>query len=167
MKKVIIISGAPGIGKTVVSLLLHEQLGFPIIDFGRMVIAYKDVRPNEVDKNHQQMSFDILMKAIQCHIKYDYCPIIVNDLHDDQVQQVHDYLDKNDYIIISLYIKDQAELQERVLTESRDGSYSDVKDSWERNTAMLDRPLLPNEHRLDNTERNPEKMSQAIQQILK
>jgi len=167
MKKIIFIAGAPGVGKSTISALLHKKHGFPVIDFGRMIITHLDnIRSANVENiSHQKMSFEIFMKAIECHIKYGFFPVIVNDLRDTQVQQIQEYFSDTDYIIISLYVTNKEELETRILSVSRDeDSFQNASEAWAWNESLRKRSAFHNEHKIDITQTDP---SKTVDEILK
>lgn len=169
MKEIIFIAGAPGTGKSTIAGLLHKKLGYPVLDFGRMTFTYLDkISAENIDnKDHQLMSFEILIKVVESHIKYGFYPLIVNDLRDDQILQAAEHFTDKDHIIISLYVSDIEELRQRLSSDSRDSqSFGNVNESWEWNNNLVKRPVLKNEYKIDATKLNEAQTLKKVCELL-
>jgi len=166
MKDLIIISGAPGSGKTVITELLRKELNFPpVIDFGYIRNFHLDRKWKNKSKKEEEMSFVNLVFIIKNYKKYGYKNVIVNDLEDYMIQKIPKLFSK--YAIISLIIENNKELEKRVLDIKRDSGFRNVKKAIEWNKKLKKRKLLKNEFKIDNTHNKPKETVKEILKILK
>ena len=168
MKKsfdLIIFSGAPGSGKSTVCKILQKRLNCPLIDFGWIREFHLDREWKNANKKEEQMSFENLVFILKNYINNGYKDVIVNDLQDFRIEQIPKRFTKNRYIIISLIVKDDNELKNRVLGE-RDSGFKDFKAAISWNKKIIDRKSLKNEIKVDNTHNSPEKTVESILKII-
>lgn len=122
MTHFIFITGAPGSGKTTISNLLKTKLNdSPLIDFGWIRQFHLDQKWKKASKKEEQMSFENLVFILKNYAKYGYKNIIINDLQDHRIQQIPKLFSKYNYTIISLIVKDDVELKNRILSERDSG----------------------------------------------
>ncbi len=166
MTDFIFIAGSPGSGKTTISNLLKDKLNNPpMIDFGWIRGFHLDREWKNASKKEEQMSFESLMFILKNYVKYGYKNIIVNDLQDFRIEQIPKEFLRYDFVIISLVVKDDEELKNRVLGE-RDSGFKDVKTALSWNKKIIERKNLKNEFKVDNTPRNQKKTVDIILGIL-
>ncbi|MBI2666800.1 AAA family ATPase [Candidatus Woesearchaeota archaeon] len=166
MTDFIFIAGSPGSGKTTISNLLKTKLkNTPLIDFGWIREFHLDKEWKNANKKEEQMSFENLFFILTNYVKHGYKNIIVNDLQDFRIEQIHKKFLKYNYVIISLIIKDDEELKNRVLGE-RDSGFKDVKTAVSWNNKIIKRKNLKNEFKIDNTHRIPEKTVNTILELI-
>ncbi len=166
MTNFIFIAGSPGSGKTTISNLLKDKLNNPpMIDFGWIREFHLDREWKNAGKKEEQMSFENLTFILKNYIKYGYKNIIVNDLQDFRIEQIPKEFSKYNYVIISLIVKDDDELKNRVLGE-RDSGFRDVKTALSWNKRIIERKNFKHEFKVDNTHRNPRKTVDTISGIL-
>jgi len=163
----IFIAGSPGCGKTTISAMLKNKLNNPPrVNLGWMREFHLDKEWKNVSKKEEQMSFENLIFILKNYIKYGYKNVIVEDVLKYQVEQIPKKFSRYNYIIISLIIKEDKELKNRVLGE-RDSGYKDFKTAIDCNKKIIERKNLKNEFKVDNTHRNPNKTVKDILKILK
>tara|TARA_Y100000310_G_scaffold339688_1_gene433168 strand:- start:19983 stop:20498 length:516 start_codon:yes stop_codon:yes gene_type:complete len=167
VKDIIFIAGAPGTGKTTISNLLKTKLNNPpLIDFGWIRQFHLNKKWTNANKKEEQMSFENLTYILKNYVKYKYKHIIVNDLEDFRIKQLPKIFSKYKFIIISLVVKDDEELKNRILSE-RDSGFKDVKASLLWNKRLIKRRCIKNEMKIDNTHKDPRKMIGTILEIIK
>jgi broad-specificity NMP kinase len=162
MPSLVVVGGAPGSGKTTVSKLLYETLQSPMIDFGDLRNFHLDFLWKKANKQEEQMSFENIIYILKNYIRNGYKNVIVNDLQDFRIQQIPQIFENDDYMIVTLVLYDDEELKARVLNPSRDSGFRDVERALAWNQAVIERPALKNEHKLDNTVNRPEETAQEI-----
>ena len=162
MSSLVIVGGAPGSGKTTVSNLLYEMLQSPMIDFGDLRNFHLDFLWKKANKQEEQMSFENLVYILKNYIRNGYKNVIVNDLQDFRIQQIPQIFENDDYIIVTLVLYDDEELKTRVLNPTRDSGFRDIEKALAWNRAVIKRPVLKNEYKLDNTANRPEETAQKI-----
>jgi dephospho-CoA kinase len=163
---VIIITGAPGTGKTTISNLLKSKLDSPLIDLGWLREYHLDRLWKKANKREAKMSFENLIFILKNYKKYGYKEVIVNDLLDEMVRHLPRLLKYEKYLILTLVVKDNSELKRRVLGE-RDSGFKNYKKAILWNDKIQKRKLLKNEIRIDNTHNNLDKTLKEILGILR
>lgn len=163
MKDLIILSGAPGSGKSTIGELLREQEGFVLVDFGWLRQGHLDNTWSNTSEKEEGMAFDNLIYIIKNYWKNGYKNIIATDFEERRVPVLAEVFKDSNYIIISLTISDDEELKKRVLGE-RDSGFKNVEAALEWNRLLKIRPNLPHEVKLDNTHNDPR---ETVRQILK
>ena len=166
MTDFIFIAGSPGSGKTTISNLLKTKLkNPPMLDFGRIREFHLDKEWKNADKKEEQMSFENLVFILKNYVKHGYKNILVNDLQDFRIEQIPKEFSRYDYVIISLVVKDDDELKNRVLGE-RDSGFKDFEKALSWNKKIIERKNLKNEFKVNNTHRDPRKTVDTILGLL-
>ncbi len=163
MPDFIVIAGAPGSGKTTVSESLHQQFDSVLIDFGALRVFHLDPAWAKANAQEEQMAFENLLYILQNYARHGYQQVLINDLRDHRVQQLPTVLHGYDLRIITLVVTQDAVLADRVRNPQRDSGFRDVAAALAWNRAVLARPTVPNETKLDNTNLSPE---ETVAQIL-
>lgn len=162
MPSLVIIGGAPGSGKTTVSRLLHETFQSVMIDFGTLREFHLDNWWTKQSEKEEQMAFENLVFILKNYIRNGYKNIIVNDLKDFRIVQIPQTFAAEDYLIVTLVVHDDDELRARFLNPGRDSGFRDVERALAWNRAVIERPAVKNEYKLDNTANRPEDTAQEI-----
>ena len=131
----ILITGAPGSGKSTVSELLQKRLDSPLIDFGNLRILHLDREWKKANSKEERMSFENLVFILKNYIKYDYKNVIAHDLLDDKVLKLAKIFSRRKTAIISLIVKDE-ELKKRVVNPQRDSGFRDVDRALQYNEEL-------------------------------
>jgi len=166
MKDLIVIAGAPGVGKTTVSKLLAKELGSFVFDFGILREVHLDDTWSNHSPQEEQMAFENLIFILKNYKKYGYKNVIVNDLQDFRVQQIPEIFADLNYVIFSLFVAEDEELKRRV-EGPRDSGYKDVQKAIEWNRALKERLAVNNEIKIDNTQNNPKETIARLINLLK
>lgn len=168
-KQVIVIAGAPGSGKSTIAELLQKKLKSPLFEFGWIPeFRRKDLNHEIPYHEEEQMAFESLMLVTKNYTKHGFLNVIITDLADERIKNLHKTLRGIDYLLITLEIHDDHVLKERVLTQSRSSEYRDWNEAVKINNGILARPLLPKETRFDATKNSKRKITnQILDQIAK
>lgn len=161
----IIFTGAPGSGKTTISLLLQKEFDSPLIDFGNLRIFHLDREWKNANDKEEQMSFENLVFIVKNYIKNGYVNVIINDLKDDRALKLARIFSRRKISLISLVVRDE-ELRKRIIDPQRDSGFRDVDRAIECNRMLKERKPLKNELRLDNTHGDPRKTVEEIMKYL-
>ncbi len=162
MPSLLFIGGAPGSGKTTVSRLLHETFQSVMIDFGTLREFHLDNLWTKQSEREEQMAFENLVFILKNYIRNGYKNVIINDLKDFRIEQIPDIFADDDYLIVTLVLHDDNELRARVLDPNRDSGWRNVERAIEWNRAVIERPAVGNEYKLDNTAKSPEDAAREI-----
>jgi hypothetical protein len=162
MTNLIFINGAPGVGKTTTASFLQKELNSPSIDFGNLRIFHLKRDWSNQSDEEEQMSFENLVYILRNYIKHNYKNVIVTDLRDYRIKQIPELFSKDEYRIFTLTVANDEVLKGRVLEETRDSGYKDFQKAIEWNKREVDRPLLQNEVKIDNTDLTPEQVLQIV-----
>ena len=159
---IIFIAGAPGTGKSSVAMALQKKLKSPLFEFGwipefrqkgEFVIPYVE---------EESLSFENLSLVAKNYINHNFSNIIITDLEDKRILELHKNFGEYTYLLTTLTVTDADILKSRVMNESRTSAYRNYKEALSINQAILDRPLLPNEIRIDTTKKSVEQVSKEI-----
>ncbi len=166
MKDLIVIAGAPGIGKTTISELLAKELNSFVLDFGRLREIHLDREWSNQSKEEEQMAFENLVFVLNNYQKHNYKNIILTDLQDFRVKQIPDVLNNFNFVIITLFSTDDEELRKRV-TEPRDSGWKDAEGSVGWNKEVEERPVVKGEYKIDTTSQSPEETLRSVLEVIK
>ena len=164
----IFVAGAPGSGKSTVSALLKQRLNARVVfDFG--ILREPHLNPDWLDASdvEEQMAFENLLFVLRNYHQHGYKNVLVADLRDFRVQEIPLHFEKYSFIIVSLVLNDDAELERRVLDPQRNSGFRDVAKALEWNEKLKERPLVEHEFRFDNSSRDPGRVVGEIIEFLK
>lgn len=160
MNDLIIISGAPGSGKSSVCQLLNEKFSSAWIDYGRLREFHLDREWKKANEKEEEMTFENLISIITNYIKRGYKNIIVDDLQDFRVSQLQNIFPNSK--IFTLCPED-LEIEKRI--KLRNDGWKNVEDAIKWNQQIRERDFK-NEYKIDNTNLSPEGTLKKILKIL-
>lgn len=166
MTPLIIIGGAPGSGKTTISKLLHERFQSVMFDFGWLRQFHLDPEWRKASPAEEEMSFENLVFILRNYLKHGYSRILLTDLQDQRIQSIPKLFAPNEYMIVTLVLRDDSVLKARVLDPDRDSGFRDFDAAIAWNRSLLSRELVPNEYQIDNTALSPEEASQHVIELI-
>lgn len=164
MKDLIVMAGSPGTGKSTVGELLYQRLSSVFIEFGYFREWHLDREWKGANPKEEEMAFENLIYVVNNYKRHGYQNIIITDLQDARVQQIPVAFENMDYIIFSLYVDGDDELEKRIV--ARNSGFKSVSAAVVWNRSLIQRPTLPNEYKINNTHNNPEQTLQIILQHL-
>lgn len=162
MAGLIFINGSPGAAKSTTSRLLKAALASPFIELGYLREFHLNREWSNQSVEEARMTFENLVFILKNYLKYGFQNVIVNDLIEAQIRQIPEIFEGQSYLIFTLVVNDDALLKSRVLDETRDSGYRNYEKALAWNKRERERPLLPNEVRIDNTSLSPEKVVEKI-----
>ena len=80
---------------------------------------------------------------------------------------LHHHFKKQNYILFTLAVKDDAILKSRIADKTRSSEYRDYKTALSINQKILDRPLLPHEVRIETAGIPLKEIEKTILEVLK
>lgn len=166
MTKILILSGAPGSGKTTVKNLLRKRLTHAaFIDLGHLRQFHLDRSWSNASGEEEEMSFENLISIIQNYIKHTYHYIVVLDLHNDKIKRIYETF-PDITTIVSLIVQDNEELKKRVLDETRDSGFRNVDEALAWNKELKTVSLTEHETKIDNTHNTPSQIVEKICELI-
>ena len=107
------------------------------------------------------------MLVVKNYIKHGFKHVIVTDLEDKRITELHHHFKKQNYILFTLAVKDDAILKSRIADKTRSSEYRDYKTALSINQKILDRPLLPHEVRIETAGIPLKEIEKTILEVLK
>ena len=164
MKDLIVISGSPGSGKSIICNLLKEKLNSPYIEFSSLQEFHLNNEWTNWSEDGEKIAFENLIFVLKNYIKHEYKNIILTDLREPKVQEIPKYFEDKNFIIISLTIENDDELKKRIV--DRNSGFKNVQEALEWNGGIKARPALQNEYKIDNTHNDPKRTLEEILKLL-
>lgn len=154
MKKIydiIFIAGAPGTGKSSVAHSLQKKLASPCFEFG-WIPEFRQKGDKIISYQEEEgIAFENLVLVTKNYVKHNFSNIIITDLEDKRITELHRHFKKEKYILITLIVNDDKILKSRIMDKTRTSKYRDYEAALKINKEVLTRPLLPKEVRIDTT----------------
>lgn len=161
---IIFIAGAPGAGKSTVAKELQKKLKSPMFEFG-WIPEFRQKGQKKISYiEEESLSFENLSLVAKNYIKHGFSNVIITDLEDKRILNLHKNFRKYSYTLITLTVSDNDILRSRVMNETRSSAYRNYNEAISINQSILDRPLLPNEIRIDTTKKSVRKL---VNEVLK
>ncbi len=157
MKDFVIFTGAPASGKTTVAKILQRETKSPLVDFGDLRAWHLEHDWSNANLQEEEMAFENLLFVLRNYHKHGYKNVIVTDLKDDATLRLANDLSGSDILIVSFILSDADELQRRVQSDSRDSGFKNIGEAVARNKKIIEREVLENELRVDNTHNEPQR----------
>ncbi len=165
MKDLIIFSGAPGSGKTIIAGLLQKETKSPLIDFGDLRAWHLNFDWSNANAEEEEMAFENLLFILKNYLKHKYKNILITDLKDDRVTKLAEHFLDYDVLVVSLVVSKEEELKKRIL-EPRESGFNNIEEALIRNKKIMDRKQLSGELRVDNSHNEPSKTVLEIMKAL-
>jgi chloramphenicol 3-O-phosphotransferase len=148
---IILIHGAPGVGKSSVAQALQQRLQCPCFEFG-WIPEFRRTRLGEISYEEEEaFSFENLLLVTRNYLRRGFAPVILTDLRDPLVQQAPSRLRGRTWVLVTLWVDDDAVLERRVLDETRSSGYRDWQEALDLNHIITRRPPRRNEVRINTT----------------
>ncbi|USN58928.1 MAG: AAA family ATPase [Candidatus Peribacteria bacterium] len=159
---IIFIAGAPGTGKSSVAKSLQEKLNCPCFEFGWIPeFRNKGIETISYEED-ETIAFENLSLVAKNYIKHGFKNIIITDLEDKRIKELHTVFQQENYILFTLTVSDDEILKSRVLDETRSSGYRDFESAIKISNEINSRELLPNEIRIDATNQSVENVVKII-----
>jgi hypothetical protein len=163
----IIVHGSPGNGKSTLSRMLHEHLKSPYFEFG-WIPEFRSLTPSlDISQAaEEQLSFENLILVAKNYYSHGFKNIILTDLNDIRMLDIHHVFKGYRYIILTLYSDHDDIIKQRVLTRDNGNEYKDWETSASINALIKSRVKLPNEYRIENSGQHPEMALQLMLELM-
>ena len=160
----IVVAGAPGVGKSTLCAKLKSDLGSLCLEFGNFRSPHLDPLWAEANEDEHDMAFENLVYVINNYLRHGYGPVILTDLVDERLADICTVFSSRELHIFTLVLRDEGEHRRRLAT--RTSGFRDQKRAvvWNRN--LLSRPLYNREVRIDVTDRDPTDIASRIEELL-
>lgn len=146
----IFIHGAPGTGKSSLAWALQARLQSPCFEFGWIPEFRVKTNSTISWEEEEAFAFENLALVLRNYVRHGFGNIIVTDLRDCVIRQIPRRFQRHRYVLVTLYARDEEIIKSRVLNESRSSVYRDWQEAITINRAILSRPLMKHEVRLDS-----------------
>ena len=160
----IVIAGAPGVGKSTVSDALARSLGSPYLEFSVLRQPHLDPEWSNASPAEHEMAWENLQFIVRNYLKYGYRNVVVTDLREERVRQVAEVFGDLDYRIVTLVMADEAELRRRV--GARVDGFVNVKAAVDWNAAVRARPRLQREAKIEVDGCSEAEVLEAVQRAV-
>ncbi|OBR65883.1 hypothetical protein A7K91_18080 [Paenibacillus oryzae] len=163
----IIVHGSPGNGKSTLSRMLNEHLKSPYFEFG-WIPEFRSLTPSlDISQAaEEQLSFENLILVAKNYNCHGFKNIILTDLNDIRMLDIHQIFKGYRYIILTLYSDNDDIIKQRVLTRDNGNEYKDWETSVAMNALIKSREKLPNEYRIENSGQHPETALQLMLELM-
>jgi len=162
-KQIIFIAGAPGTGKSTIAKLLQKKLGSPCFEFGWIPeFRKKDSKTTIPYEEEESIAFENLTLVLKNYVKHGFTDIIVTDLEDKRIRELHKNFKNINYSLVTLIVNDDKILKSRILKKTRSSKYRDWKNGIKINKEILERALLPKEIRIDATKKTKQQIVKEL-----
>ena len=160
---IIFIAGAPGTGKSSVAHALQKNLASPCFEFG-WIPEFRQKGAKTISYQEEEgIAFENLTLVTKNYVKHGFGNIIITDLEDKRITELHRHFKNEKYILFTLTVSDDEILKSRIMDKTRTSKYRDVKSAIKINEEILARPLLAKEIRIDSTKIS---LSKVLKEIL-
>ncbi len=146
---IILIHGAPGAGKSSVARALQQRLDSPLLEFGWIPEFRQTLRGELSYAEEEAFSFENLLLLARNYIRRGFANLILTDWRDHLVLQAPRRLRGLRWLLVTLWVSDEAVLKARVLDEGRSSGYRDWQEALALSRSITARPLRKNELRID------------------
>jgi len=164
---IIFIAGAPGTGKSSVAELLQKKIASPCFEFG-WIPEFRQRGTEAIPYEEEEgIAFENLILVTKNYLKHGFSNIIITDLEDKRILELHRNFKNQNYILFTLTVSDDRVLKSRVMDKTRTSKYRKYKTALQINKGILARPLLKNEVRIDTTKKFLPKVLEEIMNYLK
>lgn len=164
MRDLIFIAGAPGTGKSSVAGELQKKLGSPCFEFGWIPEFRQRGSETIPYKEEEGIAFENLVLIAKNYVKHGFSNIIITDLEDARILELHKHFKDCNYTLFTLTVSDDELLKSRILHDDRSSKYRDWESALVINKKILSRQLLPKESRIDSTNKS---VSAIVEEIIK
>ncbi len=163
---VLLITGAPGTGKSTVAARLHERLRCPWFEFG-WIPEFRNLNPHtEISyEEEERMSFENLMLVTENYLRHGYENVILTDIREAFTDEVRETFAGRVRVVI-LYSASEEVLRERVLTRDNGNDYRDADAAVEINRRFCEREEKPDELRVRCDDKSAEEVAAAVLEVL-
>lgn len=138
---IIFIAGAPGTGKSSIAHALQKNLASPCFEFGWIPEFRKKGVKTIGYREEEGIAFENLILVTKNYVKHGFSNIIITDLEDKRITELHRNFKKEKYILFTLTVSDDEILKSRIMDKTRTSKYRDVKTAIKINQGILARPF--------------------------
>jgi adenylate kinase len=163
--EVLVIQGAPGVGKTTVSRALKNKLKIALLDLDWIRCNHLDQTWSDASPTEEALSYRILNRTIEEYVAEDYPAVLLNSADIQALFRGCPVIETVPHRIFTLLV-DEAELRRRVEDPTRDSGWKNGDGSVSINQRIWMAPALPNETRFNTTGLGPEETISAILALL-
>ena len=145
--ELIVLGGAPGVGKSTLMSRLRAHFQYPpTMEFSDVRNLYLDRAWARASPEEESMAFDILLYALKRILDRRITPVLLTDFQDERLLTLQAAFAEYRYRIVTLFMDDDETVKERVI--ARDDGFKDYAAAMRWNKKVRLRPPLSCEDKI-------------------
>jgi len=144
---IIVVGGAPGVGKSTLCLALRERFAPVYIEFSSLRSPHLDPDWSDQSADEEAMAFENFVSVARNYVRHGYRNIVATDFRDHRLATIPQEFADLSFRIVTLVLRDERELRRRLGDRLIGFRNADEAIAW--NTAVRERPTLPHEVRIE------------------
>lgn len=160
----IVLSGAPGVGKSAIGWWLSRAFGSPHLEVDWLLQMHPETDWRLPSPAERKLAFENLVLILQNYIAHGYTRVIVSHVEHRDLEELARTFHPSRWVNVRVVVENEDELRHRVTKNDR--GFQDVERALESNRRYRSAPLLPNEVVFENDQPGPEGLVERLVKLL-